>query len=170
MLPLINIGYTSEEYKMNRPNFLLSLSERMNPYVFDLPSRAGHSELLDSIVKCVSAALRWHSSSSTEPNGRALPATLLQLYGNGVRMLRQALDDPLRSRDAEVLCATQLLCVFEVSDSMIFGRIFDSYMRVSSSSLVTSNQRRFTMHWAQRSSSSIAAPKASPRILTKRCW
>ncbi len=121
MMPLINIGYTSEEYKMHESSFLLSLTERVSPYIFELPARAGHSPVLDGAVKCVAAALRWHSSSADPPE-QDLPTALLILYGQVVQMLRRTLEDPERSRDAEVLCATQLMCIFEVSDAENLAR------------------------------------------------
>lgn len=80
-------------------------------YLSFLPSRYGHSACLDNAANCVAARLRqWMSSPSDPPNDG-----VLSLYSKSLISLQGALNDPILCLRPEVLCATAILGIFEVS-------------------------------------------------------
>lgn len=89
-------------------------------YLNFLPSRAGENIAMDAAVQCLAAAARLHyahdlsvrSSQTTELND---PRVVLRHNIHALNCLRQALNDPIESVSSETLCATALLCCFEVS-------------------------------------------------------
>lgn len=90
------------------------MSDREQPsYLFDIPCRLGNDDAIDTAVKCVTVAF-YDLYTSRAPNGSISPF-LISLHTKALKSLRHAFDDPARSRSAETLCATALLCLFEVS-------------------------------------------------------
>lgn len=98
-------------------NMTLAISQRMVSYMFELPARVGRSEVLDTAVASVATALRWRHTSQTQT--QAFDPDTLSLYGRALRMLQRALEDDQMSTAPEVLCATELLCIFEVTRTLI---------------------------------------------------
>lgn len=90
-------------------------------YLTLLPSRAGHSAVMDACVHALAAIARLYYET-TMNKGLALEEIaeldeydrVLCLYNRALKFLRQALDDPDESVSSETLCATELLCCFEV--------------------------------------------------------
>ena len=79
-------------------------------YLSFLPSRVGHVECLDDAVRCLAARARQQlSSPSSSPNG-----LVLSLYSKALSSLQTALEGSDSCREPEVLCATQILAIFEV--------------------------------------------------------
>jgi len=90
------------------------MSEReKSSYLFDVPCRLGYDDALDIAVKCVTIA--FHDLCASRTPQYSLSPFLISLYTKALKSLRQAFDDPGRSRSAETLCAATLLCLFEVS-------------------------------------------------------
>jgi hypothetical protein len=111
-LTTIHIGRAAREYlSANLLRFILPSRGEEASYVTHVPCRLGHEVALDHAVQCVVAAFHaLHSQSSSKQK-------TLSLYMCALKSLQQAIDDPERSLSAETLCATQLLCLFEVSTS-----------------------------------------------------
>ncbi|KAF7588823.1 hypothetical protein BBP40_005177 [Aspergillus hancockii] len=86
--------------------FVLSAEKEKSSYIFHIPCRSGYNDALDSAVKCVIAAFR----ALRVPD---VSRSALRLYTSALKYLQLALDDPTRSLQAETLCATELLCIFE---------------------------------------------------------
>ncbi|KAL8712812.1 MAG: hypothetical protein Q9220_003020 [cf. Caloplaca sp. 1 TL-2023] len=81
-------------------------------YFTYIPSRFGNTRCLDDAVCCVAARVRqW----ITDP-GRPSHA-VIQLYAKAVKSLQAALNDPLQCILPDVLCATEVLAIFELLDS-----------------------------------------------------
>lgn len=89
----------------------LSRVRNLASYLFELPRMAGHSPTLDNTIECVVAALR---NQFMPPNGLDERKALL-LYTRSLRDLQLAVRDPKLCLAGETLCATQLLCIYEVS-------------------------------------------------------
>lgn len=91
--------------------FMLFHSQRMGPYLAELPRRSGHDATLDSAIKVAAASLRWrfaNQSSTEEPE-----ENILALYSDTLRKLQVALHDPKTSKSPDTLCTTVLLSLFE---------------------------------------------------------
>lgn len=112
-LTAVHLSRTAIKYvSVNISQFILSPDEERSSYSFHVPYRSGH-DALDRAVECVIAA--FHGLYLSDAS-RSLSALVpLSLYTRALISLQHALDDPKRSHSAETLCATQLLCIFEVS-------------------------------------------------------
>lgn len=97
-------------------NMTLTVSQRMVSYMFELPARVGRSEVLDTAIASVATALRRRHAAMTHTQD--FDPDTLSLYGRALSMLQRALDDDRQSSKPEVLCATELLCIFEVSRTL----------------------------------------------------
>ena len=81
-------------------------------YISFLPSRYGHVACLDDAICCVAARVR-HCLSFP----RDLPNTrVMMLYSKALVSLQTALEDPQYCLQPEVLCATEILSIYEVSE------------------------------------------------------
>ncbi|KAJ3474980.1 hypothetical protein NLG97_g9624 [Lecanicillium saksenae] len=83
----------------------------MVSYMYDLPARVGHSEALDAAIASVATVLRWRNTSNMYTQDFASDAWLK--YGRALQMLQRAVENAEQSLTPEVLCATELLCIFE---------------------------------------------------------
>lgn len=88
-------------------------------YISYLPSRYGHTVCLDDAIRCVAAKVRFRLSSPTAP----LSATVLALYSKALASLQAALSDPQHCLQAEVLCATEILALYEVGDRFFLPKL-----------------------------------------------
>jgi hypothetical protein len=101
-------------------------------YLEALPSLYQSSRLLRSVVNATMA--RAHRLFCGSPV--ILETTVLGLYGIALHGLQRALNDPVQALDAEVLCATQVFQLFEVSigqfctneDILILGYSFLTFL------------------------------------------
>jgi hypothetical protein len=109
----IYIGYASVDYiSANILWFILSSDRELSSYVSHVPCRSGYDNTLDSAVDCVVAAFHHLCLPLAS---QSLPArNTISLYTGALRSLQNALYEPERSLSAETLCATVLLCIFEV--------------------------------------------------------
>ena len=86
-------------------------------YFSFLPSRYGYIACLDDASNCVAARIRqWMSFPSDPPNDH-----VLSLYSKSLISLQSSLNDPVLCRQPEVLCATAILAIYEVSQDPSAG-------------------------------------------------
>lgn len=84
-------------------------------YFSFLPSRYGRSACLDDAAHCVAARVRqWMDTPSNPPD-----KGVLSLYSKSLTSLQNALGDPVTCLQPEVLCATVILAIYEVSRGLI---------------------------------------------------
>ena len=98
---------------ISREPHLLSdvLRCRQRSYFSFLPSRYGHSACLDDAAHCLAARVRqWMDTPSDPPD-----KSVLSLYAKSLTSLQSALGDPVACLQPEVLCATVILAIYEVS-------------------------------------------------------
>lgn len=88
-------------------NLLLSCN---TTYLNFLPGRYHGNPLLSDVLYCTAAQSRW----LLRPGPINAETAILAAYGNALQRLQTALTDPEQCLDADVLCATQLLALFEV--------------------------------------------------------
>lgn len=113
--PMLTTSTRSEAKRDNNiSEFTLSRTRELTSYLFHIPSRAGHEPCLDIAVSCLAASLRELFSQNQQQGNIQVQERTLSLYSTALKQLQEALNDPIRSRSAETLCATELLCIFEV--------------------------------------------------------
>lgn len=86
-----------------------NLAWTFGAYFLDIPARLGTNEALDRAVDAVLAAFDRFSSSLVN----ATPV-LLEKYAVALAALRRCLDDPVKAKASETLCAVMLLMTCNV--------------------------------------------------------
>ncbi|KAL8952704.1 MAG: hypothetical protein Q9222_001403 [Ikaeria aurantiellina] len=81
-------------------------------YFTYIPSRFGNTKCLDDAVCCVAARVRQWITNPGQPN-----RAVIELYAKAVKSLQAALNDPSQYILSDVLCATEVLAIFELLDS-----------------------------------------------------
>ena len=80
-------------------------------YFSFIPTRFGHTLVLDDAFRCLITA----AHSILVPTYRQPDSTILSYYGKALHSLQFAVNDPKTRYEPEVLCATGMLGLFEVS-------------------------------------------------------
>lgn len=81
-----------------------------------IPDRLGTSIALDMAVRCLTV----HHLGTTQGNEQAIFYCRL-VYGKALYSLQKALYDPLEATLSVTLCATMILCLYEVSCDSVFS-------------------------------------------------
>ncbi|KAL9040682.1 MAG: hypothetical protein Q9214_004388 [Letrouitia sp. 1 TL-2023] len=92
-----------------RTLFADALRYRQWSYILFLPSRYGYYACLDDAIRCVIVRIREWIGACAKPS---LAATYF--YTKALRSLQAAINDPHQRMLSEVLCASQVLCLYEV--------------------------------------------------------
>ncbi|KAL8762428.1 MAG: hypothetical protein Q9184_001556 [Pyrenodesmia sp. 2 TL-2023] len=87
------------------------IRSRQWSYFSYVPLRYGNTTSLDDAVCCVAARVRQWITNPGRPTNRVLAH-----YARAVRSLQRALDDPSQRFHPDVLCATQILSIFQMLD------------------------------------------------------
>jgi len=96
----------------SQPSQLAGLLVSSNSsYLNFIPARYEDSPVLHNALFCVAAQSRW----LLQPLPRTTESAILGAYGNALQTLQEALVDPEACLHPDVLCATQVLGLFEVS-------------------------------------------------------
>lgn len=111
----IQCGWTACAILASQPSCVNSLvSRRQSSYLYCVASRYGRSPYLDEALRCVAIrAKRVLSPSSYQIIDR--PESLQ--YGTALQSLQTAIDDAEERNQPDVLCAINLLSLFEVCGS-----------------------------------------------------
>ena len=95
----------------------------LETYAQYLPSRMGHSSLLDTAVRCVAHVFREfycrYTTANYVPNSVKQMETTF-LYTQALAGLQKALNSARESLKPETLCATELLYMFEVRPESVW--------------------------------------------------
>lgn len=78
-------------------------------YIPFLPGRYGYNACLDAAIRCVIVRVREWIGACVKPSQAAT-----SLYTRALKSLQAAMDDPIQRMQSEVLCASQVLSVYEV--------------------------------------------------------
>ncbi|KAL8834429.1 MAG: hypothetical protein Q9170_003751 [Blastenia crenularia] len=112
-LTALHIGRTTAEPLHDRPSCLTEiLQHRQWSYFSYMPWRFGHTQCLDDALRCVAARTRQWLVAPGTPNNR-----VLALYTTAVKSLQAALNDPVQWMQPDVLCATEVLSIFQLLDT-----------------------------------------------------
>lgn len=91
-------------------------------FVEFVPSRYGSSECLTAATNCVLAKVK----SLLAPQKLKDPEIVLRLYSKALQTLQDAISDKSSYLDADVLCATQLLSLYEVFQALPLSDLVQS--------------------------------------------
>jgi hypothetical protein len=91
------------------------LVKRRVSYFSYLPSRYGHSTCLNDAVDCLVSRVR----QIVSPDGALWTNTVLSLYVRALNSLQSAIQCSKTCLEAEVLCATGILALYEVRELSI---------------------------------------------------
>lgn len=108
----IYIGHASLDYISANISRLILSSDELSSYVSHVPYRLGQGGTLDVAVDCVVAA--FHHLYMTPASQSCSAHNTISLYTRALKSLQNALYEPEQSLSADTLCATVLLCIFEV--------------------------------------------------------
>jgi hypothetical protein len=86
---------------------------RQRSYFSYIPSHFGHTVALDDAFRCLITV----AHSKLVPSHRSSDGTILSNYSKALQSLQSAVSDRKTRYSTEILCATAILAVFEVSDS-----------------------------------------------------
>lgn len=89
----------------------LRVAQPMPSYVWYLPPRMGHSEVLDSAFELTSTAAAYMARPSHDPKASV---ALMRKLAVAVSALKRAISDPEECMSADVLAAVSLLSSYEV--------------------------------------------------------
>ena len=92
------------------------LGKQTSSYLQFVPSRYGHKPYLTAVVDCLVAK----AHSTLHAHDTKMSARVMKLYGQALRAVQTAVSDGEVSRDADLLCAVQMLSFYEVSRSHVF--------------------------------------------------
>lgn len=110
-LTVAHVGSAVSIY-LERPGRLISLlRQKKKSYLSHIPSRLGHSLCLDHAASAVLLKARGVLGISN-PTHRTL---MLEEQGNALRDLQAILNDPITRTQPDILCATELLGLIEVT-------------------------------------------------------
>jgi hypothetical protein len=100
---------------MARDSSLLGtlLGKQISSYLSFVPSRYGHKPYLTAVVDCLIAK----AHGTLYPHNAGVSATMMRMYGKALRAVQEAISDVEASRDADLLCAVQMLSFYEVCRS-----------------------------------------------------
>ena len=95
----------------NAPEWLAGLLQlRENCYLDFVPQYYASNGLIKAVVDCTLA----QAQNVLSPHPAVSTTQVLQLYGKALRTLQAALQDSELRLQPEVLCATQILALYEV--------------------------------------------------------
>ncbi|KAL7930271.1 hypothetical protein V8C35DRAFT_313428 [Trichoderma chlorosporum] len=110
-LTSFHVSYGTARSLASRPTMLTEvLGHRNWSYLNYLPGRIGHHSALDKAAACVAARTQQWLSSPSEP----VSPSILKLYSSALTALQSELQCPDACLRSEVLCATQLLGIYEL--------------------------------------------------------
>jgi hypothetical protein len=113
-LTTVHIGPEATTFLTKNPSRLVDLVSSQKPsYLIHAATRYGSSHCLDDAVRCVATKARRVLVGSGK-GGRAIE---LKLYGKALRSLQSAIDLGEGWRNPDVLCAIQILSLYEVCSS-----------------------------------------------------
>ncbi|PNP59735.1 hypothetical protein THARTR1_00614 [Trichoderma harzianum] len=110
-LTSFHISYATANILAHKPTMLTEvLGHRDWSYLNYLPGRIGHNSALDKAAACVAARAQQWLSSPSEP----VSNSILKLYSSALAALQAELQCPNACLRPDVLCATQLLGIYEL--------------------------------------------------------
>lgn len=126
-LTSFHISYATASSLANKPVMLTEILGRRHwSYLNYLPGRIGHNSALDKAAACVAARAQQWLASPSEP----ISESILKLYSSALVALQAELQCPNSCLQPDVLCATELLGIYEVSVIHICKSVLCYFLQV----------------------------------------
>lgn len=110
-LTTYHVSRITAQQLATKPSYLINiLRHRQWSFLSYVPSRWGNTLCLDHAVRCVVSRVQDYVSS---PTGLPSPQSLKQ-YAVAIASLQEALGDPRQATSPDVLCATEVMALYEV--------------------------------------------------------
>ncbi|EHK19227.1 uncharacterized protein TRIVIDRAFT_49601 [Trichoderma virens Gv29-8] len=107
------IGEPASQALKAKPNRLSSLMKcHQWSYFSYVPSHYGYSKCLDDAIHCIAVRVRKYVGTAEKTPDDAV----VRHYQVALRTLQECLDDPVRRLDPGVLCAIEILAIYELLD------------------------------------------------------
>jgi hypothetical protein len=120
-LTSFHISYATASSLASKPTMLTDiLGHRHWSYLNYLPGRIGHNSALDKAAACVAARVQQWLASPSEP----VSASILKLYSDALTALQAELQNPDACLRPDVLCATELLGIYEVNLIYMYAKVY----------------------------------------------
>ncbi len=117
-LTSFHAGRATAQALMHDPSRLIDVLRcKQWSYLSFLPSRFGHVDCLDDAARCLAAKARHQLLSPTNPPN----VIVVSLYSRALASLQSALSDPDRFLQPDVLCATEILAIYEVGGTSLLS-------------------------------------------------
>lgn len=111
-LTTYHVSRITAQQLATKPSYLINiLRHRTWSFLSYVPSRWGNTLCLDHAVRCVVSRVQDYLSS---PTGLPSPQSLNQ-YAVAIASLQKALSDPHQAISPDVLCATEVMALYEVA-------------------------------------------------------
>ncbi|KAL8802495.1 MAG: hypothetical protein Q9200_006567 [Gallowayella weberi] len=108
----LHVGaYTAQPLRENPDRLLEVLHRERWSYLEYVPSRFGQTRCLDEAICCIAALVRLWITGVGKPD-----FVTLELYSRALRSLQLAINDPLLYHTPDVLCAAEIMSIFELLD------------------------------------------------------
>ena len=108
-----HVGRITAQALSNKPLRLIDVLQfRQWSYFSYFPSRYGHFPCLDDAARCVATRVRHWVEGNVGTN-----AIVLSLYARALKSLQAGLNDPIQCMKPEILCATEMLSIYELLDN-----------------------------------------------------
>ncbi|KAL8802854.1 MAG: hypothetical protein Q9182_003541 [Xanthomendoza sp. 2 TL-2023] len=111
-LTALHVGTATARNLRGKPDRLLKVLHPEKWSYFEyVPSRFGQTRCLDEAICCIAALVRLWLTGVGKPD-----LVTLELYSRAIKSLQLAINDPLLSGNPDVLCAAQIMSIFELLD------------------------------------------------------
>lgn len=111
-LTTFHVTHTTAQALANKPSRLTDiLRGRQWSFLTYLPSRIGYNDALDKAAECVAARVQHWLDFPSQP----VSERILRLYSKALKALQAELDRPESYLQPDVLCATKILAIYEVT-------------------------------------------------------
>lgn len=112
-LTTFHIGRSTVSAVAKNPDLLATLlGGQSRSYLSFVPARYGHKPYLDAVVDCVTAKAR----AAMRPPSIAFTKKVTLMHTKALHAISKAVTDENASRDADLLCAVQMLSIYEVRE------------------------------------------------------
>jgi hypothetical protein len=118
LLTSFHVGQSTMSAMARDSNLLGTLlGKQISSYLSFVPSRYGHKPYLTAVVDCVIAK----AHGALYPPNACFFASMMRMYGKALHAVQEAISDEEATRDADLLCAVQMLSFYEVSRPYTFN-------------------------------------------------
>ncbi|KAF4613431.1 hypothetical protein G7Y89_g15456 [Cudoniella acicularis] len=160
-LTSIHIGTIASTIFASEPSRLSGvLLCHQRSYFSFIPSRFGHSLVLDDAFRCLITVVH----SMLVPDHKPSQDKILSCYGKALHSLQSAVSDPAARYSTEAICATAILALFELLESPK-GQLWSQHIAGASRLIQLKGPSRFTSEFDKALLISLSYPICAEALL-----